>query len=183
MEKYELCSHPAYPPAGVRAITASLSVADPHWIKLRWRIEGARSIVVPRLAGRKRADGLWQTTCLELFLAAENGTSGTYLEYNFSPSENWAAYEFAGYREKAADLPVPRPPVIDWRGSGDLAIVDVALPREPSAVLPWNFGLTAVIEEDGGVKSFWAIVHPAGDAPDFHAPACFAGRVGAPAGI
>ena len=34
-------------------------------------------------------------------------------------------------------------------------------------------GLSAVIEEQGGVKSYWALAHP--DAkPDFHAPACFA---------
>jgi hypothetical protein len=42
-------------------------------------------------------------------------------------------------------------------------------------------GLAAVIEEQGGVKSYWALAHP--DAkPDFHAPACFAATLPAPEG-
>jgi hypothetical protein len=34
-------------------------------------------------------------------------------------------------------------------------------------------GLSAVIEEKDGTKSYWAIAHPA-EKPDFHDPACFA---------
>jgi hypothetical protein len=40
-------------------------------------------------------------------------------------------------------------------------------------------GISAVIEEQGGVKSYWALAHS--DAkPDFHAPACFAATLPAP---
>ena len=42
-------------------------------------------------------------------------------------------------------------------------------------------GLSAVIEEQGGVKSYWALVHPH-DRPDFHAPACFAATLPAATG-
>ena len=33
--------------------------------------------------------------------------------------------------------------------------------------------ISRVIEEQGGAKSYWALIHPEG-SPDFHAPACFA---------
>ena len=38
---------------------------------------------------------------------------------------------------------------------------------------PWRLGLSAVIEETTGRKSFWALAHPPGKA-DFHHPDCFA---------
>jgi len=37
-------------------------------------------------------------------------------------------------------------------------------------------GLTAVIEETGGVKSYWALAH-ASREPDFHDPATFRMRI------
>ena len=40
-------------------------------------------------------------------------------------------------------------------------------------------GLSAVIEEKDGTKSYWALAH-GGGAPDFHAPACFALPLAAP---
>lgn len=180
MEKYQLLAHPAFPPRHVRSITASLSLEHEQWVRLRWRIEGAGRIVVPPLAGRRRADDLWKTTCFELFIASQEPAHGAYLEYNFSPSEAWASYQFRAYREGLTDGPMPRSPVIDWRGSGDLAIMDVALPRSVATMESWNFGLNAVIEEEGGARSYWAIAHPPGDKPDFHARACFAGRLEAP---
>jgi hypothetical protein len=37
----------------------------------------------------------------------------------------------------------------------------------------WLAGLSAVIEEADGTKSYWALAHPSGE-PDFHHPDCFA---------
>jgi hypothetical protein len=37
----------------------------------------------------------------------------------------------------------------------------------------WRLGLSAVIEELGGRKSYWALAHPPGNA-DFHHSDCFA---------
>ena len=39
--------------------------------------------------------------------------------------------------------------------------------------------LAAVIEEEGGAKSYWALSHPA-DKPDFHDPTCFTATLAAP---
>jgi len=56
-----------------------------------------------------------------------------------------------------------------------------ALRIEPG-ILPeatTKLGLSAVIEEADGTKSFWALAHPPG-RPDFHHPDCFALTLGAP---
>ena len=39
-----------------------------------------------------------------------------------------------------------------------------------------QLGLSAVLEEKDGTKSYWALAHPRGDKPDFHAPDCFAAQ-------
>jgi hypothetical protein len=36
----------------------------------------------------------------------------------------------------------------------------------------WRLGLSAVIEETSGHKSYWALAHPPG-RPDFHHSDCF----------
>ena len=44
---------------------------------------------------------------------------------------------------------------------------------------PWRIGLSAVIEERHGRKSYWALAHPPGK-PDFHHDDCFAIELPAP---
>ncbi|MBS0254724.1 MAG: DOMON-like domain-containing protein [Proteobacteria bacterium] len=157
-------------------MAARITGLDANWLTLRWRIEGAGGIVVPQPAGRRRADGLWRTTCFELFAMAGGGG---YAEFNLSPSENWAAYDFSGYRAGMAERAVPRAPACAWRGGGDLAIFDAAIPRAALPMLPASIGLSAVIEETGGRISYWALAHAPGKA-DFHASACFAAMLEAP---
>ncbi len=148
-----------------------------HWLELRWRIEGAASLVVPPLAGKGRADGLWQTTCFELFVRAPDGDA--YSEFNLSPSERWAAYDFAGYREGMMNRAMPRDPICTLRRGQGVALFDAAVPLAGLPALPLEFSLTAVIEEQGGTKSYWAMAHGAGK-PDFHHRTCFAGTLAAP---
>ena len=40
-----------------------------------------------------------------------------------------------------------------------------------------QLGLSAVLEEKDGTKSYWALAHPPGDKPDFHDPDCFAAQL------
>lgn len=174
MQKLELIPHPAFPPRQVARIAASVSQKDPRWLQLRWRVEGAGAIVVLPFAGRRRADELWRTTCFEMFC----GDGPSYAEFNFAPSEAWAAYDFDGYREGMRDRPMWPQPTISWRGGhSGLAILDVAIPR--AAIPSGALAVSAVIEEEGGVKSFWALAHPPGD-PDFHHRACFAATLAPP---
>ena len=202
MKTFELLSHPLHPPSRVRSVQARIVSHDASWCVLRWKVDGAADLVVPAFAGQARRDGLWQTTCFELFLKADEpgvGSSGGvhavpaverhsatrcpsdqgYCEFNFSPSERWAAYDFTGYRTGMSPRAMARPPVITPRRGGNVLFCDVAIAVETLPPLPWRYGLTAVLEEAGGGTSYWAIAH-AGERPDFHDPACLGAWLAAP---
>jgi hypothetical protein len=164
---HHLIPHPANPPHAVHAVSAGMA-ATAHWLLLRWRLSPAHSVVVPPLAGRQRRDGLWQATCFELFVST--GAS-SYAEFNLSPSEQWAAYDFSACREGMQERAMPRDPVCSWRAGGAFALFDAAIPL---AALPPGGGpaaLCAVVEEQAGAKSYWAAQHPVAAKPDFHHPA------------
>jgi hypothetical protein len=174
----DLIPHPAHPPANVRSIEARFIGFDHAWARVRWKIMGADKLVVPVFAGKGRADGLWNTTCFEVFLAAPGFTE--YVEVNLSPSERWNVYDFEGRRQGMSERPMPREPECAMRKGTDMAIFDAAIPVSGLPTRPWLCGLTAVIEEEGGAKSFWALAHGDPAAPDFHDPACFTHEVAAP---
>lgn len=177
METYRLRPHPAHPPRAVSAVEARITGRDENWLRLRWRIENSVDLVIPPFAGKGRADGLWQTTCFELFLCPEG--SDAYCEFNLSPSERWNAYDFTAYREGMRRRELPREPGCTIRQGSSFAIFDAALPRAGMPTGSCAMALTCVIEERGGRKSFWAL-HHATDAPDFHDPACFIAQLAAP---
>ena len=113
-----------------------------------------------------RTDGLWKTTCFELFVKPE-GSDG-YYEFNFSPSGAWAAYAFERYRMGMRNLEIGQPEIQRRDGS---VVVTVDLSPIPQG--RWHIGLSAIIEEQGGIKSYWALAHPLGK-PDFHHADCLA---------
>jgi hypothetical protein len=41
----------------------------------------------------------------------------------------------------------------------------------------WRLGLSAVLEEKDGTKSYWALAHPNPDKPDFHLADCFTAKL------
>jgi hypothetical protein len=128
-------------------------------------------IRVPPVHSRDRTDGLWKHTCFEAFIAVA-GTPG-YYELNFSPSRQWAIYRFNGYREGMSPADVTSPPELDVRSFDDRLELDtvVRLPdlaaRQGGRSL--KLALTAVVEDDGGTLSYWALKH-APNKPDFHHP-------------
>ncbi|WP_126172785.1 DOMON-like domain-containing protein [Altericroceibacterium xinjiangense] len=174
MQTHPLIPHPAHPPLGVRQVVAKVIGLDPLWLRLRWRIEGAERLATPAFAGKGRADGLWRTTCFELFLQPEGGQA--YAEFNLSPSERWAAYDFRAHRDGMAERAMPREPGCTMRKGQQLAVFDAAIPRGALPDGACAMGLSAVIEETGGVLSYWALSQP-DDKPDFHDPACFTGKL------
>ena len=177
METHTLVPHPDFPPVAVRTVTARIVSLDENWLCLRWRIEGAGRLAVPKFAGKGRADGLWRATCFELF--AHHGAGGGYVELNLSPSERWAAYDFTGYRAGMSERAMPRGAVCTLRLGQAVAIFDGAVPAAGLPPLPWRCGLSAVIEEEGGALSYWALRHGEG-APDFHNADCHVLPVAAP---
>ena len=172
MQAYPLIPHPSCPPLQVASVDARVGLDDPNWLRIRWRIEGSEKLVLPRIGSKKRADGLWQTTCFELFLRPEGGE--WYLEWNFSPSRGWNAYEFESYRAGMRERDVDRVPDGQVHPGSKFTLFDVAIPRVALPAKLCAMAITAVVEEEGGFKSYWSIAHPPQDRPDFHDPACFA---------
>lgn len=177
MQTHQLVAHPAHPPVRVTGVEARVIGWDDALLRVRWRVEGAQALVVPRFAGRGRADELWRTTCFELFLRP--GGAERYVEINLSPSQRWAAYDFAAYRQGMIDRPASREPECAMRIGSSFAIFDAALPRGILPELPAAANFAAVLEEEGGTISFWALVHRSAK-PDFHDPACFAAELAPP---
>jgi hypothetical protein len=177
VQTHELVPHPAYPPANVSSVMARIVGRDANWLRIRWRVEGVQNLIVPKFAGRGRADGLWRTTCFEMFVKPKDGTS--YVEFNLSPSECWNIYAFDSPRKGMRELPMNREPDCTMRLGSSFAIFDAAIPADIIPPVECHYAMTCVIEEQGGTKSFWAFCH-ADDAPDFHEPACFTGELAAP---
>ncbi|HYN46862.1 MAG TPA: DOMON-like domain-containing protein [Allosphingosinicella sp.] len=165
-----LILHPGSTCEAVSWIHVEFSRPDPARLKLHYKLGGyIGDLLIPDHAAPVRAEGLWRHMCFELFLRAADEDG--YLEFNFSPSTQWAAYRFSGYRAAIGDAPDRCQPRIRFvSGSNGLALMAEidGLPERD-----WHLGLSAVIEEGGGAKSYWALAHPPGD-PDFHHETCFA---------
>ncbi|WP_066796034.1 DOMON-like domain-containing protein [Sphingomonas soli] len=160
----ELIPHPAFPPRAIENIEVEAAIARGRTV-LRWRVAG--DPLMPAIAAPAvRTDGLWQTNCFELFVKPVAGEA--YFEFNFAPSGAWAAYALDGYRSGLKQAPLD-PPVIERLADGVRVTVDMGGLPEGT----WQVGLSAVIEEADGTKSYWALAH-GGEQPDFHAPASFA---------
>jgi hypothetical protein len=176
---FPLTAHPAAPPAGrpfeLWATVDHAASLGPVATTNIWFGIGAPAerFVIPRAIEPERADGLWRSTCFEAFLRAEG--SEAYREWNFAPSGNWAAYDFADYRAGMEPAGVRSPPYLrmednlTWWGVGATIAVE--------AETQWQLGLSAVLEEKDGTKSYWALAHPPADKPDFHHADCFAARL------
>jgi hypothetical protein len=129
---------------------------------------------LPPVAEATRTDELWQHTCFEAFVCSPPNAG--YYEFNFAPSTRWAAYRFSAYRSGmriATEIGAPQTEIqsgsehCTLRASLKLDRIDLPADR------PWRLGVSAVIEDTSGRKSYWALAHQPGK-PDFHRPDCFA---------
>lgn len=176
--KIDLACHPAHPSTAVRGIQAIVKLAADGELHLTYLLDGD----IPRLRIRPRAAPvfnaeLWRHTCFEIFIAAAGADA--YHEFNFSPSGEWAAFAFKGYRDGG---PLPdeslRPSMKFQSDMSRLRLESrVRIDRLASghARAPLLVGLAAVIEE-ADRRSYWAIRHPC-ERPDFHKSEGFALRV------
>lgn len=174
----ELICHTDTPPHNVQSAAVDVSCDKHGQMWLRYHVEcDLESLQLPNEVDPGRSDGLWKTTCFEVFIAND---SKKYAELNFAPSSLWAAYSFDGYRAGMKPLQLSGDPVIglDASDSHFALEADLLLPTT-WAGHDFRLGLSAVIEEVDGTISYWALKHPPG-APDFHHPDCFALHLGAP---
>ena len=168
-----LTCHPSTPCAAVHQFAVRVWREDGK-LALQYRLEGdIDALEIPPTAPTQCTDGLWQTTCCEVFI---KGEGDGYYEFNFSPSTAWAAYAFSAYRQGMVPTDLAEPVTIVMRQAAAWLELD-AVVNVDGLALPnagkLHLGLSAVVQPKSGYSSYWAFAHPAGK-PDFHHPDGFA---------
>ena len=162
-----LVPHAANPPRFHQRIDTTLTHTPEGGLQVVYAVHGLNlDLRVPTPHAPAPDNALWKTTCCELFLNPA-GQSG-YREFNFSPSGQWATYEFADTRLPAAkDFACPTPQV-DCERSEDLLKLTVTLPKHalPKADT-LRIAVSAILEANDSNLAYWALAHPPGK-PDFH---------------
>ncbi|MES2564628.1 MAG: DOMON-like domain-containing protein [Pseudomonadota bacterium] len=170
-----LTRHPQSSNSAVRTIKAHVARGSDGALVIRYVLDAeldALRIPAPRSA--RHADRLWQHTCFEVFIR-EVGAN-PYVEFNFSPSSEWAIYAFDQYRVAASvktDRPAPRVMIRSTRAALE---IEAAMQLDTVIASPnvnLAIAISAVIEDREGALSYWALAHPAGQ-PDFHHADSFA---------
>lgn len=166
--RHALTLHPLTPCAAAIRVAVVVARPDPSSLILEFHVTGALdALSLPPPGAGGRAGGLWQHTCVEAFVQTPPG----YCEFNVAPSTQWAAYRFDAYRDGMRPLEGIAPPrIVVERTAGRFTLrAGLQLPLDARG----RIGLSAVIEETEGCKSYWALAHPPGK-PDFHHADCFA---------
>ena len=158
-----LYRHPDAPPGAINSVDAELERLEGGAVAIFRLLGDVSRLVIPTPAAPERADNLWRTTCFELFVTGEGSS---YREYNFSPSGQWAAYRFDGYRTGMHPIPAEMETELYQENNGLQFSVKIKT-EFPNPVL---VGLTAVIEETDGELRYWSNTFAPGK-PDFHAAA------------
>ena len=155
--------HPDFPPPPNITVEAEAERRG-STLLLRYRLVGdTGGLLLAAPSAPRRTDGLWRHSCFEAFVRSAGGEA--YRELNFSPSTEWAAYRFDGYRSGMAELEA-QPRIVRTTHGLDAAV-------ELGSPGTWHLGLSAVLEARNGTISYWALRHPPG-RPDFHHRDCFA---------
>lgn len=170
MTALQLLSHSSTPCDFIHALSVRTK-PDGDSLRLTYVVSGdVQRLTVPESRPTARVDGLWQATCFEIFLRSHG--SQAYQEFNFSPSGEWAAYSFTGYRQGMTALDQPRPPRIQCVSTAQRLQVDVQFHSAMLAQGDPRAALSAVLKHSDGRLSYWALAHPQAK-PDFHDAAGF----------
>jgi hypothetical protein len=160
----------------VETIHTSVKLADQNLLRITFHMKGdIDRLSIPDRCPARRADRLWQHTCFEVFIRADGDP--VYYEFNFSPSGEWAAYSFRGYRDGGPlDDEGLSPQIVVRRDADQIELDAIVRLDRLSALQPGStlrIGLSAIIETNDGTLSYWALTHPAAK-PDFHHSDSFA---------
>jgi hypothetical protein len=176
--KHRLVPHPQMGAKGVQSVEVEVIRAT-NTILLMYSVEPAVTLLLPAYE-RERRDNLWHGTCFELFVKPE---SRGYVEFNFAPLSAWNAYSFVDWRMgRRAYQPNAEPSIVDSRTDGRKESfparyeLDVVISPDFLELAPASASLTAIIQEEDGTMSYWALAHPPGE-PNFHHPDCFVARL------
>ena len=155
-------------------IEVGVSLPRAYSLRLSYIVTGNISeLCIPPVMASVRSDELWRHTCFEAFVRA---SGAEYYEFNFSPTTQWAAYRFSGYRSGRGVAEI-NAPAIEMHSGPDRYTLEASLQLDSLSGLRgqafWRLGLSALIEDASGRISYWALAHPSGK-PDFHHLDCFA---------
>jgi hypothetical protein len=170
-----LVPHPAFGAGPLRSLHATPSLDRNGRVTVEFAAHGelSRLRLPPASTAPQRCADLWRHSCFELF--ARRGAERGYMEFNFAPSGDWAAWVFDDYRSGGRELEPARIGItarnVDtggWslRAQAELG-AQAAAPDSAGSPVTWWLNLAAVIEAEDGGLSYWA-VHHAGERPDFH---------------
>ena len=169
---FTLTCHPQTPSQSIRKIDVVVEEAKSGSLRLTFHLAGdIAGLSIPESRSPRRADQLWRHTCFEAFVMAGEGPE--YREFNFSPSGEWAVYDFRNYRNGGVLENDLAPGIVVHKTMDRLElgaeIGQVLLPQGR----PLRLGLSAIVEDAAGILSYWALRHPPGK-PDFHHTDAFA---------
>lgn len=165
----ELSPHPDSLAPEVQRITVEGSRAQ-KILSLTYTLEGDwTNFVFPDAAHPvPPMDALWEHSCCELFWRRANAKA--YREYNFSTSQQWAAYAFSAYRQQK-NRPPPAPRNLNWIRNDSLITLQVEIPISADSL---QFAFAVILERVSNRNMlYYALCHPPG-RPDFHHPNNFA---------
>lgn len=172
MPSFALVPHPSTPCPWVRRFTVDVQRLPAGALHLTYHVEGdIAQLQLPHQKTPARTDGLWRDTCFEAFLRTPG--SSAYDEFNFSPSGEWAAYRFDHYRSGMTELELGGPPAIVCHRHARQLSVEAEIGTSDVASRDLLLALSAVLKDQQGAVSYWALLHPAAK-PDFHDAAGFA---------
>ena len=161
-------------PKAVSGVTLRWTRLSNGLLMLRYRVEDSNFLDIPQareLPGRR--DELWKSTCFEFFIY-DGGAN--YREFNFSPSGDWAAYRFHGYRTDRTNFDPVIAPSISCHHARNQLTASVYISTEEIRAAR-SASPCAVLIEEHRRPSYWAMKHGRLQ-PDFHDPACFQARLG-----
>lgn len=177
MLRHALTRHADTPSTAIERVEAFVMGDERGALRLCYRLVGDAQRVaadaLPSGAMPQRRDELWRRTCCELFVQDADGSG--YVEYNFAPCGDWAAYRFESYRAGRAACESSAPRIVLERTRAMLTLTVTLLDQPLEALAGRRIGL-ACIAATANEVSYWALAHPAG-APDFHHLCAFAATV------
>jgi hypothetical protein len=173
---HELQPHSDSPRLPVDGLTAEARRREGGKLELVYRLSGElEALLIPELSNPNRADELWKHTCFEIFILQAEAPG--YVEFNFAPTGQWAAYSFRSRRSGMRNIEQVGEAPIGTMMFGRQFVLKAELDLSgveglPPSVATWRAAMSTVIEAVDGRKAYWAVQHPEGN-PDFHAPEGF----------
>jgi hypothetical protein len=170
-----LYCHAASNCEAVRTLKAALRAFDGDSLVLRYVLEGdLERLIIPAEDAQRRAHELWLHTSFEAFLTVAG--SSAYCELNFAPSRAWAMYRFSARRQGMTVVSDARAPQLAVERTAAGITLDATVfwrdLIQKSSPVRLRIALAAVVEDEGGRLSYWALRHAPG-RPDFHHPDSF----------